>query len=605
MFSQVPLSRLHAGRRNPRRVAPDRQSHRRLVASIRTFGLLEPLVVRPNGDDRYEVIAGKRRLKALRTIHRKADPEIACHVTDVDAATADGMALAENAIRQDMHPIDEAEAYAKLARAEAKDVDAIAAAFGVRPRYVRQRMKLAALAEPIKTACRASEIDLVTAETFAAVPPDQQVAIWSELGGRSRNAQSVRAVIDNAWIEARHALFNVKDLPEVAVSSDLFTERVLIERVAFMTAQTAALEAEKAKLLDDGWAEVVVAERAAVYDRLISMNEAPADFDPETEASLQDLSEQRDALEQQYNALDDADEAALESVCDQIDTLDERERELIESAPRVFTEEVKATGTAFLLLMADGRIDRVYRVPRQARRSQSETESQSGEPHVPTCADLTDAQRAEINVHRTLATRLAASDDPLVLKRLLVLSLHPNVRRDAVCVRLDHDTSQMYLANNDCEIPADWQRFQERWAAVDPLNGEISLDECEAYDRLCQCTVDQLDAAITMLIVQRVECHLNRSTPLVDRLIDELDVNLRSVWRPHTGWLKVYRKLQLARLRSDLRGEAYYESGLKMKKSQLLEELNQLFAAADHADADLAARVQAWLPPDSVTSEHA
>ena len=79
MQLSVSLSCLCPGKRNPRRVKPAREAHRRLVALIRSQGLLQPLVVRPAEDDpkRFRVIAGNRRLAALREIHGKDDPRIA------------------------------------------------------------------------------------------------------------------------------------------------------------------------------------------------------------------------------------------------------------------------------------------------------------------------------------------------------------------------------------------------------------------------------------------------------------------------------------------------------------------------------------------------
>jgi len=85
MFRLIPLSSLSASRRNPRRVKPEREAHRRLVASIRAVGLISPLTVRPLPDDpeSFRVVAGKRRLEALRTIYRASggDPKIKCEVT--------------------------------------------------------------------------------------------------------------------------------------------------------------------------------------------------------------------------------------------------------------------------------------------------------------------------------------------------------------------------------------------------------------------------------------------------------------------------------------------------------------------------------------------
>ena len=91
----VPLSKLAAGRRNPRRVKLERDAHRRLVASIRAHGLLAPLVVQP--DDKnpgaYRVIAGNRRLAALREAYKDAakPPKVPCVLRAVDDQTADAI----------------------------------------------------------------------------------------------------------------------------------------------------------------------------------------------------------------------------------------------------------------------------------------------------------------------------------------------------------------------------------------------------------------------------------------------------------------------------------------------------------------------------------
>jgi len=120
----VPLSRLVPGKRNPRKVRPSREAHRRLVALIGSQGLIQPLLVRPveSKPKYFTVIAGNRRLAALREIHRNdGDPRIPCVLRDVDAATGDALSLGENFGREGMHPLDEAEAFAKLASGDAAE----------------------------------------------------------------------------------------------------------------------------------------------------------------------------------------------------------------------------------------------------------------------------------------------------------------------------------------------------------------------------------------------------------------------------------------------------------------------------------------------------
>src|SRR5205085_2709973 len=101
---------------------------------------------------------------------------------------------------------------------------------------------------------------------------DRQVEVWKEVDGHPRHAEHVRNVIANEWIDAELAVFDRHVLPESAVSPDLFSERVLIERQAFMKAQSEALVAEQTAMTDDGWKEVVVGARADVQDRLYSMD---------------------------------------------------------------------------------------------------------------------------------------------------------------------------------------------------------------------------------------------------------------------------------------------------------------------------------------------
>jgi ParB family transcriptional regulator, chromosome partitioning protein len=151
MTSQISLSCLIAGKTNPRRVKPERDAHDRLVASIRAHGLIHPLVVRPAGEDgKFAVIAGNRRLAALREVHRgKPGTKVTCVVRKIDADASEAISLGENFVREPMHPLDEAVAFAKLAQQDGKDAVAIAADFGVSEHYVRQRMKLAELAKLI------------------------------------------------------------------------------------------------------------------------------------------------------------------------------------------------------------------------------------------------------------------------------------------------------------------------------------------------------------------------------------------------------------------------------------------------------------------------
>lgn len=85
---------------------------RELAESIKATGLLQPITVRAiAGSDRYELVAGERRLRAVRSLGWKTVPAI---VRDYDDRTMLTLALVENLQREDLNPIEEAEGYARL-----------------------------------------------------------------------------------------------------------------------------------------------------------------------------------------------------------------------------------------------------------------------------------------------------------------------------------------------------------------------------------------------------------------------------------------------------------------------------------------------------------
>jgi ParB/RepB/Spo0J family partition protein len=542
----VSLSKLIPSKRNPRRVKPQREAHRQMVASIRAHGLLAPLVVRAddgNAGD-FKVIAGNRRLAALREVYKDSakPPKVLCVLRSVDDDTADALALAENFVREAMHPMDEAEAFAKLAREEAKGVEAIAAEFGVSQPYVRQRMKLAILVEPIKAGYRQGAIDTATAEAFASVPPERQLEVWQEVGGNPQHAQHVRNVIANAWIDAASATFDLSKLPDAAVSKDLFAERVLVERKVFMEAQAEALLAQR----------------------------------------------QADAL----NA--------------KLEALDAEEQTLTKDAQVHYAEATKAIGTTFLLLDPDGRVRREYRVPRAGRATSRIGNGGEGQadggfetPKPPTSDDLKDSQLATTFTHQALGVREALLKDASARRRILAIVLHEKVRSEALAIRHDANGSTVHADHAEGFTSPALDAIRNRRAELDPLHDKHYVEDHAAYEALQALSDKKLDSLIDLLTVECITAHLQRRTELVWRLATELGVEVRRYWRPDERWLSGYQKIQLAHLIGELRGPVYAKAAEVKKKTELVSQLAKLFTDADGGsldDAKLAEKVNAWLP---------
>lgn len=104
------IDRLQRGRYQPRTKMDD-SSLAELAASIKTQGLMQPILVRPAGDDRYEIIAGERRWRAAKIAGLAEVPAL---VRDVPDSSALAMALVENIQREDLNPLEEASGVQRL-----------------------------------------------------------------------------------------------------------------------------------------------------------------------------------------------------------------------------------------------------------------------------------------------------------------------------------------------------------------------------------------------------------------------------------------------------------------------------------------------------------
>jgi ParB family chromosome partitioning protein len=108
---EVGLNQITTNTHQPRKIF-DEESLASLTASVRELGVLQPLLVRPvDGDDRYELVAGERRLRAAK---RAGLPTVPVVVRRVDDTTSLEHALVENLHRQDLNPLEEAAAYQQL-----------------------------------------------------------------------------------------------------------------------------------------------------------------------------------------------------------------------------------------------------------------------------------------------------------------------------------------------------------------------------------------------------------------------------------------------------------------------------------------------------------
>ena len=215
LIREIPLCRLALAPENVRKTPPDGFAQAQLLASIKAHGLLENLVARAddadeNGAERFAVVAGGRRLAALKALAEDgtldADHLVPCKIAA--NANAGELSLAENVIRIAMHPADQVVAFSTLADAGVT-VAAIAARFGVSERFVEQRLRLGNAAPELLDAYRAEEIDLKTLKAFAVTTDhDRQRAIWEQVAnqGYRPSAWQVKRMLTEERVPAGSAM---------------------------------------------------------------------------------------------------------------------------------------------------------------------------------------------------------------------------------------------------------------------------------------------------------------------------------------------------------------------------------------------------------------
>ena len=212
---EIPLSRLTLAPENVRRTPPDAQADTELKASIAAIDLLENLVVRieepdENGE-RYAVVAGGRRLRAMRELAADgmldADHAVPCQIRSGEIEPAE-LSLAENVVRIAMHPADQVVAFSKLVQA-GQPVSSIAARFGVSERMVEQRLRLGNAAPELLDAYRANEIDLEALKAFAVTTDrERQMAVWEQVSaqGYRPSAWQVKRLLTEERIPGASAI---------------------------------------------------------------------------------------------------------------------------------------------------------------------------------------------------------------------------------------------------------------------------------------------------------------------------------------------------------------------------------------------------------------
>lgn len=155
-LKQLPVDLLQRGKYQPRRdMSPEALEE--LADSIKTQGVMQPIVVRPIGEGRYEIIAGERRWRATQLAGLDSIPTI---IRDVPDETAIAMALIENIQREDLNPVEEALALQRLQQEFELTQQQVAEAVGKSRTAVTNLLRLLNLTDDVKKLLEHGDLEM-------------------------------------------------------------------------------------------------------------------------------------------------------------------------------------------------------------------------------------------------------------------------------------------------------------------------------------------------------------------------------------------------------------------------------------------------------------
>jgi ParB family chromosome partitioning protein len=186
----LPVAQLQAGRYQPRtRMQPEALAE--LADSIARQGIIQPVLVRPVGPERFEIIAGERRVRAA---HMAGLAEVPVIVREVADEAALAMALVENIQREDLNPLEEAHGVQRLITEFAFTHEQAAEAIGRSRSATTNLLRLLQLAPAVQDLVMAGALDAGHARPLLGLEPVDQVRLAQEICARGYSVRQAEAL---------------------------------------------------------------------------------------------------------------------------------------------------------------------------------------------------------------------------------------------------------------------------------------------------------------------------------------------------------------------------------------------------------------------------
>jgi len=198
-LASLSIDALQPGRFQPR-AHIGQEGLAELAESIKAQGVMQPILARPLGAGRYEIVAGERRWRAARMAGLATVPAL---VRDVPDRNALAIALIENLQREDLNPLDEAQGIKRLTEEFGMTHAEAAQAVGRSRAAITNALRLLELAPPVQALLREGKLDMGHARALLALPALRQIDLAREAVARQLSVRQVEKRV--AGLTARPA----------------------------------------------------------------------------------------------------------------------------------------------------------------------------------------------------------------------------------------------------------------------------------------------------------------------------------------------------------------------------------------------------------------
>ncbi|HHA2629315.1 TPA: ParB N-terminal domain-containing protein [Stenotrophomonas maltophilia] len=610
----VPLSRLvlrptgRNVRKTPRMSIPE------LAASIQRVGLLQNLIVIASADgEHYEVVAGGRRLAALKLLAKKhrisKEWEVPCLlVADCTARTA---SLTENVQREAMHPADQFEAFAALV-AEGRPIEDIAADFSVTPLVVQRRLKLANVSPRLMADYRA---DAVTLDQLMAlsITDDHaaQESAFYDAPTWQRQPSALRDRLTEREIDAyRHPLvrFVGLDTYEAAgggVRRDLFaegdagvylTDAALLEQLA-----QDRLAGIAATVRAEGWSWVD-ATPGVTHADLHAFQRAPRERREPNKREAQRIEKLQEKMRAIGEAVDTAMDADDEDKADALQEEGEavgEQLQTLEDGLQGYSPNVMAAAGAIvtidrngeavihrgLMREAEAKALRTLEKLRQGFNGEgAENDDEGEDEEQPKAAAMSDRLAQRLSAHRTAALQIEVARHPQVALAAVVHGMvqtvmqgsHYGPRHDALPLGVSLKVQDRLEG-----MAPDWPESPAAVALreLQQVAGEaLPQDSAELFAALLAKPQDELVRLLALCVASTVDVVTPRATPQQPgaELAQAVGLNMAAWWQPtNDGYFRHVPKAAILQAVGEYAPEQVSRLA-KLKKADIASEAERL-----------------------------